>query len=408
MKILLQIEAGSGSLGRLFVEILSCEDLPNLDDPSGVMGDYTDSFCTLVYEDTCAMTEVIYDELNPKWLPWTTRAFCFNVIHPSSILYLGVFDYDLLGNHDPIGRVAVNVCNLQRETIHTLKYSLFPSSNLTDRSAIGNITVRIRLEWFNPRAVLLEGLKPRPDMHVNVTKEKSFKVIRYVCIGEYEEEKFDLTVTRSYIHEILEYKSALSYVISDTFRSLILWRGQVEVFSVMIPLHSMILFVASSKLVERPQLIVPYSLLIVAWIMFANLTIRRQHPSPWQSRLSFFDYVNILRTGKSSTRVKCIKEFEGAEAARQYEHAWKKRIDKDRKMADKKAELLKEINSIEGVNIHTEVSQQGVIPLDLLVRLGRYQGIIGKVCRKFRFVKIILTWEESVVSFWGKLCQCMF
>ena len=77
-------------------------------------------------------------------------------------------------------------------------------------------------------------------------------------------------------------------------------------------------------------------------------------------------------------------------------------------MADKKAELLKEINSIEGVNIHTEVSQQGVIPLDLLVRLGRYQGIIGKVCRKFRFVKIILTWEESVVSFWGKLCQCMF
>ena len=131
MKILLQIEAGSGSLGRLFVEILSCEDLPNLDDPSGVMGDYTDSFCTLVYEDTCAMTEVIYDELNPKWLPWTTRAFCFNVIHPSSILYLGVFDYDLLGNHDPIGRVAVNVCNLQRETIHTLKYSLFPSSNLT-------------------------------------------------------------------------------------------------------------------------------------------------------------------------------------------------------------------------------------------------------------------------------------
>jgi hypothetical protein len=398
------VEAGSGSLGRLFVEILSCKDLPNLDATGGLaMGDFTDSFCSLVYEDTCAMTDVIYDELNPKWLPWTNRAFCFNVIHPASILYLGMFDFDLLGNHDPIGRVAVNVSNLQRDTIHTLKYNLFPSSNITDRESAGSITIRIRLEWFDPRASLLAALKPRPTMHVNVSKEKSFRVIRYVCFGEYDNEtKFDLTVTRSYINEILGYKSALSYVLSDTFRSLILWKGQVEIFSVMIPLHSMILFLLSSRLVEKPQLIVPYSLLGVAWIMLANLTIRRQHPSPWQSRLSFFAYVNILRTGKSSTSVKCIKEFEGAEAARAYELAWKKRLDKDRKLAEKKAELLQEINNIGDVNIHTEVSQQSVIPLDLLLRLGRYQGIIGRLCKKMRFARIILTWEESVVSFWGE------
>ena len=44
------VEAGSGSLGRLFVEILSCKDLPNLDATGGLaMGDYTDPFCSLVY-----------------------------------------------------------------------------------------------------------------------------------------------------------------------------------------------------------------------------------------------------------------------------------------------------------------------------------------------------------------------
>jgi hypothetical protein len=399
------VEAGSGTIGQLFVEILSCDDLPNLDSAPGgeMIGNFTDSFCTMVYEDTCAMTDVIYDELSPRWMPWTNRAFSFNVMHPASILYLGVFDFDVLGSHDPIGRVAVNVCNLQRDTIHTLNYNLYPSSNVTERKAAGSITIRLRMKWFDPRAALLAASKPRPTMHVNVSKEKTFRVVRYTCYGEYDNpEQFDVTLTRSYINEMFEYKAALSYAVTDTFRSLVLWRGQVEVFSVMLPLHSMILFVFSSKLVEKPQLIVPYSLLGVAWIMLANLTIRRQHPSPWQSRLSFIDYLNILRTGKSSVPVKSIKEFEGAEAAEAYELAWKNRVDRDLMIAAKKAELLQEISDIGDVNIHTQVSNQGLIPMDIMNRLGRYQGIMSRLCKKFRFMKIILTWEESIVSFFSE------
>eukprot|EP00536_Pseudo-nitzschia_multiseries_P001620 jgi/Psemu1/294478/fgenesh1_pm.21_\ len=393
-------ESGSGSIGKLFVEILSCDDLPNMDSGGEIIGNFTDSFCALVYEDTCAMTDVIDDELSPRWMPWTNRAFCFNIIHPASILYLGVFDFDVLGTHDPIGRVAVNVCNLQRDTIHTLTYTLYPTSNVTERKSAGTITIRVRLEWFDPRAALLATWKPRPNMHVNVSKERTFRVVRYTCYGEYGDmTQFDMTLTRSYINEIFEYKSAVSYVFSDTLRSLVLWRGQVELCSVMFPLHSMIFFVSLSRLVEKPQLIVPYSLLGIAWIMLANLTLRRQHPSPWQSRLSFFDYLNILRTGKSSIPVKCIKEYEGAEAAKAYELAWKKRVEKDLKIAEKKAELLQEINNIGDVNIHTEVPNQAFIPVDLLNRLSRYQGILGRMCKKFRFIKIILTWEESIVSF---------
>ena len=403
------VEAGSGSIGRLFVEILGCNDLPNLDAGGEMIGDFTDSFCTLVFEDVCGMTDVIYDELSPIWMPWTKRAFSFNVMHPASILYLGVFDFDVLGSHDPIGRVAVNVCNLQRDTIHTLSYNLYPASNVTERKAAGSITIRLRLEWFDPRAALLAAGKARPTMYVNVAKEKTFRVVRYTCFGEYDNpEEFSTTLTRSYVNEILEYKRTIGYVIYDTFKSLVLWRGQVEIFSVMLPLHSLIFFVGSSRLVETPQLIVPYSLLGIAWIMLANLTIRRQHPSPWHRPLSFLDYLNVLRTGKSSTPIKHIKEFEGAEAAKAYELALTKRVDKDLKMAMKKAELLKEISDID-VNIHTQVQNQSLIPVDILNRLGRYQGIMSRMCKKFRFIKIIVTWEESIISFFGKfLCWNLF
>lgn len=400
------IEAGSGTIGKLYVEILSCDDLPNLDTGGEVIGNFTDSFCTLVYEDTCAMTDVIYDELSPRWMPWTKRAFSFNILHPASILYLGVFDFDVLGSHDPIGRVAVNVCNLQRDTIHTLKYSLYPTSNVTSREATGSVTIRVRLEWFDPRAALLAAWKPRPKMHVNASKEKTFQVIQYTCYGEYGNlQQFDMTLTRSYVNEIFEYKSNLSYVVSDTIQSLVLWRGQVEIFSVMVPLHSFILFSFSTRLVEKPQLIVPYTLLGIAWIMLANLTIRRQHPSPWQRRLSFLDYISILRTGKASTPIKCIKEYEGADAAKAYELAWTKRVENDRRIAEKKAELLQELNDIGAANIHTEVPDQAFIPVDLLKRLARYQGILGRLCKKFRLVKIILTWEESIVSFFSEYLE---
>ena len=140
--------------------------------------------------------------------------------------------------------------------------------------------------------------------------------------------------------------------------------------------------------------------------MLANLTLRRHHPSPWQRCPSFLQYLHLLRTGKSSVPITSVKEYEGAEEAKKYEDAWKKRLEEDRMIAARKAEMMQEISDIGDVNIHTQVSQ-GPIPIDLLNRLARYQAIVGRLCKKFRFVKVILAWEESVVSFWvtaGFLC----
>lgn len=394
------VEAGSGSLGKLYVEILACHDLPNVDVGEAV-GNVTDSFVSVVYEDTCAMTDVIDDELSPHWLPWTQRAFCFGMMHPASILYLGVFDYDLGSDHEPIGRVAVNVSNLQRNTMYTLKYNLYPSSDITDRTANGSITIRLRVECPDEKAAILAALKPRPKIHVNCQQKKSFKVMRYTCFGQFDnEEKFELTVVRSYINEIFAYKSALSYAVADTVGSLMFWRGQVQFCGFFMPLHSFVFFTMATNLVERPQLIVPFTLIGVGWIMLACLEVRRQHPSPWHRCPSFWHFLTLLREGKSNAPILSIKEFEGDKAAQGYEQEWGKRLEEDRKVAEKRAALQQEIDAIGDDTISTKLSNAGPIPLELLNRLGRYQRIIGNICKKFRLCKIIVTWEESVVSFW--------
>jgi hypothetical protein len=58
------IQAGSGNLGRLYLEILSCHNLPNVDYGNAV-GNETDAFCCAVYGDALAETSVINDELSP-------------------------------------------------------------------------------------------------------------------------------------------------------------------------------------------------------------------------------------------------------------------------------------------------------------------------------------------------------
>jgi hypothetical protein len=399
------VSAGTGDLGKLYVEILSCTGLPNVDVGEAV-GNLTDCFICAVFEDAMAQTPVIDDELSPHWLPWTQRAFCFGLMHPASMLYLGAFDFDLgLTDHESIGRVAVNISSLQRDTVYTLKYNLYKSSNVTDRTPSGCITIRLRIEYENEKEVLIAALRPRPNSHVNVRKEKSFSVVRYTCFGEYgddKEENFDLTVVRSCINELVEYKTVLKYCLSDAVLSLIFWRGQVKVGDALLPLHSFLFFYACAVLVERPYLMPSFFLLSVAWIMLAVQTQRNQHPSPWNRCRSFLDYLEVLQTGQSSVSTRPINPHQGAKEAEAYEKAWSERLEKDQKFAATQAALQAEITTLGDVSIQTKLG--GSIPLDLLERLGRYQGMIARYCRYCRFIKIIVTWEESVVSFWITAC----
>lgn len=417
------VRCGSGNLGNVYVEVLGCHDLPNMD-VGEAFGDFTDPFVCLVYEDAVAMTDVIDDSLSPRWPSWSQRAFCFGMIHPCSTLYVGVFDYDLGVNndHDPVGRVAINLSNFHFNTEYTLRYNLYRSSNVTDRTPNGSITIRVRIEALSP--LITATLKARENIHVNVRKQKTFRVVRYTCFGEYDnEESFDLTVVRSYINEILDYKLRLSYTIRDSLVSLMLWRGQVDLFFVknkekaeesrMVPLYSFLFFFMASHLVEAPYKIVPFTFFGTAIMMLANLTNRNQHPSPWHQCPPLSHYISAMSTivaehigmdtpgSKISNDGIVIKPFEADKEACAFEKAIQERIQRDRALAAEKSKVRQAIRNYGDDTIATGVTSAGmIIPVDIQERLTRYQGYLAKIAQKGRILCRIVNWEESIVSFW--------
>jgi hypothetical protein len=153
------------------------------------------------------------------------------------------------------------------------------------------------------------------------------------------------------------------------------WRAQVEVFSVWLPVYSLIFFCCASTLVEHPQMAPAFFLLFLAGIMLANMRHRMSHPSPWNRCPSVYHYLNVLLSGHSTPTFNRINAFEGAEKAKQYEDAWKKRLDADMEAAEKMAKLQQELQRVGDDAIQTTVTAG--IPIDLLARLSRYQGIIG-------------------------------
>ena len=121
------------SLGMVYLEVLECEGLPNMD-TGGALGNKTDAFVCAVYEENLVQTDVIDDRLSPMWMPWTQRAFCFHMHHPMSQLFVSVNDFDFGPSpHDGIGRIAVNLNHFESDVAYTLKYKIHPAANVYDR-----------------------------------------------------------------------------------------------------------------------------------------------------------------------------------------------------------------------------------------------------------------------------------
>lgn len=167
-------------------------------DTGSWLGNLTDSFVSIVYEDTFVRTDTIDDCLNPVWLPWSHRAFILNIGHGSSQIFLGVFDHDAgFSDHDIIGRVSVDVTNLRPNTEYLLSYNLYPSAIITGRDIQGKIKIRLRLDIPDERKLALSVLEPPPPTYVNVKKGKDFRVIRQTCIGKHDIEKYSLNTLKS-------------------------------------------------------------------------------------------------------------------------------------------------------------------------------------------------------------------
>ena len=274
------VDIGSGNLGKIHFEVIKCDKLPNMDS-GGNFGIKTDAFASLVYEDCFVQTDVISNCLSPRWMPWSQRAFVFNMMHTSSQLFIAVFDSDdtPLNDHDLCGRVSIDLCNFMPDTVYTLDYNLFPTAKSSPRDAkYGTITIRLRLELADEKTLVLSNMKPPQSVYVNVQTQKDFHVLRQTVEGNLDTKEYSLSTITAYCDELMSYLT-IYYGLEDAVIRLFLWRGGTEVFipapdiatksikwiGFRFPLTSVIAFLSIINLVEKPDLIPSFLFASAGW-----------------------------------------------------------------------------------------------------------------------------------------------
>lgn len=299
------VESGDGHFGRVYLEILSCKDLPNLDLGGS---DVSDPFVAVVFENSMTQTNVVYNSLTPLWMPWATRAFCFNVCHPSSLIFLGIFDYDEITQHSPIGRVVINTSKFRSNTSYLLHYQLF--DDITKTKKHGTITIRIRVEWENESDAINAAMTSPPRFLINVDTSKSLDLLRYMCRGPTNMDHATVDSIKILYAELKEYGNVFCYVI-DIIIEILLWRGRTTLkfcilnrnmnISLWFPIHSIFLFTSTALAIEFPLLIPSIFLYSIAWILLSMGYSTWTHPDPWQRCKSAQELTMIRLLGRDIT-----------------------------------------------------------------------------------------------------------
>lgn len=262
----------------------------------------TDAFVSIVFEDSFVRSNVIYDSLNPRWMPWSDRAFAFNIAHPSSMLFLGIFDFDDVAafGHDPISRIEIGLLNFAHDTVYTLTYPLHTADNLGKENEMRTITLRLRVKWNDLSEVntALSFVSP-PHFYVNTQTIQSWRVVRFLTRGSVDMQEVSVQSVKSYVQELTFHWKGFCYLL-DVFAEIILWRGRIKLRgdnSMWFPLESVLLLAAVLFGIEHPELLPSLILYLIAGGLLSNNMTLASHPSPWHRVKSF------LRFGLSAESV---------------------------------------------------------------------------------------------------------
>jgi hypothetical protein len=398
------IHIGSGKLGCVFVEVLGADGLPNTDAAFGK----TDSFVMLVYEDAVGRTDTIDNTLNPRWIPWSRRAFAFSIDHPSSNLFVGLFGHDKIGNHDLIGRAVIQVSQLGQNTEYVLSYNLFADSfNPNDRIPRGAIKLRIRVNYSSARKIALSSLASPRNNYINMQGRKHAALVRDVVNGKFDYNEYSLSTLTMLISELLSYKN-LTYYLSDGILSLVFWRGQVPLFfGFNLPLHSMIAFFMAVTLVENPTLCFAYFWFANGWLLLAIQSWRNNNPHIWKRTTPFIHILMMMALDKTAPIEKIEENFQKEEADA-YEIYMKEREERAQKVALERQEEKRKLSAEhqgevvdldkEGKNeMSTKIS---FAPSLLLPYLYPLQQLLASMCYYLRIVRNVYLWDESYYAFY--------
>lgn len=170
-------------IGVLKVELLQCCGLPALDFASE-----TDAVAYLVCGSYAFASDVIWNRLNPRWLPRSRRACIFPLFHAYARLFAGVFDDDGKGEKDDFaGRAIVDLARLRPRSTYDVTFPLRVSSHVYSKKSRGAIRLRFSVEWHSERDALLSYIpkkmqpptvqRPDDDVTVLCADEKAFRNI---------------------------------------------------------------------------------------------------------------------------------------------------------------------------------------------------------------------------------------
>lgn len=313
------VNAGYGSIGKIHLEILACDDLPDMDMELNKTDD-TDPFVGIVFEDNLVRTDMLWDISNPRWMPWTMRAFCFHVRHPTSLLMLGVFDYDdaPLDNHDPVGRVVINTAKFYSNTEYLLRYNLHHDPRQNDKASRGSILIRMRLEWTSEVEAMKASYIAPPKFIINCPTTQSHHVLRYLTRGSVDMENPTVETVKLYAAEVASYWMNYCYFWDVVFETL-LWRGRWHLSpdrSFWFPIQSVVWSVCTLVSLEYPRLSGAMFFYMLAWSMLSTNYWASRHPNPWK-RVKRSEETNaVVLTGRSVHPEIRVAPNEGVEEGR--------------------------------------------------------------------------------------------
>lgn len=397
------------TVGRIFLEIIGCDDLPDMD--AFQEFDLTDAFVGVVFEDNMLRTPVVWDDLNPRFMPWTTRAFCFHVRHASSILMLGVFDHDDLDSHDPIGRVVINPSNFQSDVTHVLFYNLTHDPREEDQGSRGTLIVRLRIQWLCEQEAAKQNFRgSAPSFVINVDNAKSYNVLTYLTRGAVDMEKPSLTSVRLYINELLSYWVDYCFFL-DVLFEMILWRGRWTIgdrIDLWCPIRSVALFVAIQAAIEYPQYIVPILLYSIAATMMSVNYYASHHANPWKRVKSFVQVNRMALTGRKTSLLH--QSGEGTASSNRIEpnqgsQGGKRQDQLDKLKAARMAALIEACLTFalkvyriysktkESYFIITTKKRDSIVAKMLASRLHYLHMLVKYLCKYIRLVRNFINWK---------------
>jgi len=375
-----------------------------MDKSSLLLGDASDTFVTCVFEDAVVTTDVVKDCTNPRFMPWTRRAFKFHISDSTSLLYIGVFDHDIGPSlHDPIGRVAIPLNKLVSGTMMNLTYDIFDSHQVGNRRKQGSITLRISIEWFSQRKLYFESLQRREWKHsVHLNSKKNRKHVEFTVKGHTDIEQYDLKTFFSLLNEILEYQNIYFDIIS-ALKTILLWRGHWNCCCFCLPLHSFMLLLCALVITEFPKYSMSIFFASIAWFMLACLDNQRQRPSPWSKPPSYLSMLArfVTNTAKPMT----IEKHESQETDSVYMNTYEARREGYEAVTQqfwddfyKEGEVMEEMQA---QSTHIFKNRKKGIRMKLFQSLlYPIQKILLDICIQLRFISKIASWDQLYLSFW--------